>query len=277
MEVAVLGVGVLGREIATRLTQAGHRTVVFDPIADLSGVWANVATTAAEAVVGTDVAIIVARDDAQVRDCITGPSGVIEGLAEGGLVVIHSTISPATVRTVALDCERHGISLIDAGVTRGVSGDVRGGEPTLTLMCGGSIEDVNRLRTLASAYARRTIHVGSLGSGMSAKLIRNAMQYTIWCALNEWLRVARAVGIDDAAVREILETTGMTNLHSALLDDSARQAMAVSTASTRALVEIGDKDLGAALALADELECPAPLGAVARAGWPAAASSLRGE
>ena len=101
--VGVIGIGRMGKAMATTIARAGFDTVVWnrdtskaEHVAEVSG--AAVAASAAEAASRSDVVITSLADDAAVESVYLGPGGVVEGIGAGTVAVETSTIDPETVR-----------------------------------------------------------------------------------------------------------------------------------------------------------------------------------
>ena len=87
--------------------------------------------------------MICVSDSPDVVAVVEG--GLLPGLRDGQLIVDHSTISPAVTRTLADRVAAKGVGWIDAPVSGGSEGAVKG---TLSTMVGGSTEDLERVRPL---------------------------------------------------------------------------------------------------------------------------------
>ena len=76
----------------------------------------------------SDVVGICVFSDADVRQVVLGPDGVLAGLSAGSVLVIHSTVSVATCRELAAQAVKAGVEVVDAPVTgaraRALAGDL---------------------------------------------------------------------------------------------------------------------------------------------------------
>src|SRR6202142_795824 len=95
MRVAFLGLGIMGRPMASNLVKAGHEVTVWNrtPGKDVEG--ARSAASPAEAARGAEVVWMCVSDTQAVESVLFGPQGAAEALAEGMAVVDSSTISPS--------------------------------------------------------------------------------------------------------------------------------------------------------------------------------------
>ena len=100
--VGFCGLGQLGGAVCDALLASEHEVTVFDPraesVAPRVAAGARAAEDPAGAARDADVVIVFVRDDAQAVDAVTGPRGVLAGAPAGCVVVLHSTVGPATVR-----------------------------------------------------------------------------------------------------------------------------------------------------------------------------------
>jgi 3-hydroxyisobutyrate dehydrogenase-like beta-hydroxyacid dehydrogenase len=274
LRVAFCGLGQLGGPVCDLLVASPHHVAVYDPRAEaadprvLAG--ARRATSPADAATDVDVVIVFVRDDAQSLDTVTGPEGVLRTARPGAVVVLHSTVAPATVRTLDAACGAVGVRFIDAGVSRG------GGRGTdrLYAMCGGEQSTIDAVHPVLAVYCSDVVRFGDIGAGMTAKLIRNAMRYALWGVQYEGMTLAEAAGLDLAAMAHVYRATfGTTSDDEAVL---SRATMAPFTLDNphpdpeyvvrmSDAVTLGWKDLDGAYALADEHGIDVPMARAARA------------
>src|SRR5437868_3764887 len=103
-DVGFIGLGTMGRPMAKNLLKAGFRLTFFtrrDEVAhEFTAAGGMRAATPAEVAKRSQSVITIVTADAQVREVVTGPNGIIDGLSPGKLVIDMSTIGPATVREV---------------------------------------------------------------------------------------------------------------------------------------------------------------------------------
>ena len=93
--IGFIGLGIMGRAMARRLVDAGHRVAVWnrDPskAGELEAAGARRAATPREASLGAEVVITMVTDSEAVQSVVLGPDGVLAGAAEGTVVVDMST------------------------------------------------------------------------------------------------------------------------------------------------------------------------------------------
>ena len=142
-------------------------------------------------------------DGAQVSEVLLGSGGVIEGAAEGLVCIDMSTIAPGQAREIGTRLAERGIGFVDAPVTGSTPKATDG---TLTIMAGGSDEDLARAMPMFEAMGEVILHVGPLGHGQTIKVISNSVSAANANALAQALIVGSALGIDLDALSEVMRT-----------------------------------------------------------------------
>ena len=206
-DVAVVGLGVMGRPMARRLLAAGFRLRVWnrspDAVEELAAAGAVPARSAADAARGSQAALTVLPDTEDVERVLLGPDGIAEGLEPGAVAVDLSTIAPAATERLAARLAGRGIEMLDAPVTGGERGAIEG---SLTIMVGGRPEVLERCRPLLEALGPRIVHAGPNGSGQRTKLVNQVIVAQHLVAMAEGLALARASGLDLARTLEVVSS-----------------------------------------------------------------------
>ena len=197
MNVAFLGLGIMGSRMAANLRAAGHELTVWNRTRERAEAFGGrVAATPAEAAAGAEVVISMVVDGPQVEAVLLGEDGASRGAPNDALYVDMSTISPGTARALA---ER--LRFMDAPVT-GSSPAAETG--TLTIMAGGAEEDFERARPLFEAMGGLVVHVGPVGQGQTIKLVNNAVAAANAVTLAQALVAAKAAGADLDALTKVM-------------------------------------------------------------------------
>ena len=259
--VGFIGLGNIGKPMAVNLVRAGFDVTIYDvraeSLRDVEALGAIVVHSSREVAERSDVVSIAVLDDAQVESVILGQGeddGLLAGLKPGSIIVVHSTVSPQVCISLAVRAEQKGVRFLDAPV----SGAERGAsDGTLTLLVGGRAADIDRCRPLFNVIGDQVFHLGKIGAGQAAKLCNNVMFTVNLLIAEEALSLARAAGIDENQMLEIVRvSTGnswvIQNLHD--LRDlilNPRQSVPAS--------ELGLKDLSLALEFGQNLDATLPL------------------
>ena len=205
MNLAFVGLGIMGRPMALHLANGGHalrvyarRTASMQPLTEVGAV---ACSSPADAARGAEVVFTMVSDTPDVEQVVLGPGGVIEGAAPGAVVVDMSTISPMATRAMARALLDRGIDMLDAPVT---GGDVGAINATLSIMVGGKPEVFERIRPLFELMGKNIVYIGGNGAGQVAKGCNQITGAVTVEAIAEGLTLARKNGVDPAKVREAL-------------------------------------------------------------------------
>jgi 2-hydroxy-3-oxopropionate reductase len=160
-DVGFIGLGTMGRPMAKNLLKAGFRLTFTSRRDDVAGEFIAAggtrAATPAEVARRTEAVITIVTADAQVREVVTGPNGIVEGLGAGKLIIDMSTIGPATVREVGEVVKSKGAAMLDAPVSGGPWGAEAA---TLAIMVGGETGDFAKAKPLFEALGKHLFHCG---------------------------------------------------------------------------------------------------------------------
>jgi 3-hydroxyisobutyrate dehydrogenase-like beta-hydroxyacid dehydrogenase len=204
MRVAFLGLGIMGRPMATNLVKAGHEVTVWNRTAGKTVDGARVAATPADAAAGAEVVWISVSDTEAVNGILFSASGVANSLREGMVVVDSSTISPFATREFAERVRQHGADYVDAPVT----GSKIGAENAqIIFIVGGEAALVERLQPLFGAMGKQVKHMGDVGMGQAAKLAMNLMIALIYEGFAEALVLSRKLGVDSSRLLELIQAS----------------------------------------------------------------------
>jgi 3-hydroxyisobutyrate dehydrogenase len=210
--IAFLGLGAMGRRMATRLVEAGHDVVVWSRSgvpAEATALHGRGAKSPRAAADGADVVIAMVTDDEASRAAWEDPEhGALLGLRPGSIAIESSTLTPAWILTLAERVRATGAQWLDA--------PVMGSRPqaetgTLVHLVGGAAEVVERARPILAAMSSAVLHVGPTPSGAVSKLIANALFGVQVAVVAELLGFASKVGLDGATVLEALGQLPITS------------------------------------------------------------------
>lgn len=255
IRVGYIGLGDMGGGMAARLVPSGHDACVFDldaaRVAELVATGAKPAATAREVGAHAEVLSICVPADEHVEAVLIGDDGALAGLAEGSIVLVHSTVQPDTIERLARLCAEHGVDLIDACVTGGREAAERS---ALTVLIGGEAAIVDRARPVLEAYGSTLLHAGPIGSGAKLKLAVNLLTYVNWAAAAESFRLAQASGLDvDVFIDAVRSNGQLSDMQQRFLVGHKMPEAAAASADYQAFMTMqmhtAEKDLAHALAL----------------------------
>jgi 3-hydroxyisobutyrate dehydrogenase-like beta-hydroxyacid dehydrogenase len=120
----------------------------------------------------------------------------------GGIVLVHSTVSPSEIRAIARRADSHDITVLDAPVSGGPS-VAEAGE--LLVMLAGPAAAADRVLPVVSAYAGRVIRLGEVGAAQLAKLLNNALLAAQVALAQDALSLGARHGVGDGLL-DVLRT-----------------------------------------------------------------------
>lgn len=247
---AFLGLGVMGGPMAGHLAEAGRAVTVYNRTSSKAEEWVGryggrAAPTPAEAAAGVDVVMMCVGNDDDVRDVALGPTGALQSMAPGSILIDHTTASASVARKLSVACADRGVGFVDAPVSGGQAGAVNG---ALTIMCGCDDESVfERARRAVEPYARACERLGPAGAGQLTKMVNQICIAGIVQGLSEGVNFARRAGLD---VDRVVEVIGKGAAQSWQMDNRA-STMARGEFDFGFAVEWMRKDLGICLEEAD--------------------------
>jgi 3-hydroxyisobutyrate dehydrogenase len=203
MKVAFVGLGVMGFPMAGHLARAGHEVAVFNRSPEKATRWAEAhggraGATVAEAVTGAEIVFLCVGNDDDVRGVL---AQALPAMAEGGIIVDHTTTSAKVARDMAQDATRVGRAFVDAPVSGGQAGAESG---QLTVMCGADVAAYARAEPVIAAFAKAVRRMGEPGAGQLAKMVNQICIAGVVQGLAEGLHFARRAGLDPAEVYEAI-------------------------------------------------------------------------
>ncbi len=204
MRVAFLGLGIMGRAMASNLVKAGHEVSVWNRSAAKDVEGARTAASPAEAAHGAEVVWMCVSDTQAVESVLFGPQGVEESLSEGMTVVDSSTISPSATRKFAERVQARGARYVDAPMTGSKAGAEAG---TLTFMVGGDEAVVESLKPLFAAMGKKIFRMGETSKGQAAKLAMNLQIAMIYEGFAEALTLATKLGVNAEAMIPLINAS----------------------------------------------------------------------
>jgi len=197
--IGFIGLGVMGYPMAGHLVDAGHDVAVFNRTGEVADRFveqfplARKAETAADAATDADVVFTIVGNDDSVRAVVLGPSGALAGMADGTILVDHTTASAELALELGAVAAEQSISVIDAPVSGGQSGAENGG---LTVMCGGDEQPFVAVEPIMQAYSGTRTLIGPLGSGQRTKMINQTAIAGLLQGLSEGINLGMAAGLD---------------------------------------------------------------------------------
>jgi 3-hydroxyisobutyrate dehydrogenase len=209
--IAFIGLGMMGRPMASRLAEAGFKLRVFDTsqkaVSDFVGTHPSALATASAkaAAQGADALITMLPDGKIVRQAVLeGRDPAVEGLAAGAVVLDMSSSNPVDTQKLVRDLAAKGVALLDAPVSGGVKRAIDG---SLSIMVGGAAADLERARPVIAAMGKTITLCGPAGAGHALKALNNYLSAASLVAMCEALVVGEAFGLDPGTMVDVFNTS----------------------------------------------------------------------
>ncbi|MFV0421919.1 phosphogluconate dehydrogenase (NAD(+)-dependent, decarboxylating) [Oleidesulfovibrio sp.] len=193
MQIAIIGLGRMGMNMARRLLNGGHDVVVWNRSKD------KVEQMQAEGATGfTDLADLATHMSTPRALWFMLPAGdatteriaeVLPHLDRGDLIIDGANAYWRDDAPKAEMLAQHGIHYMDAGVSGGIWGLEKG----YCTMVGGNAEDVARVAPALDTLAPPDgwLHCGPVGTGHFVKMVHNGIEYAMMEAYGEGFDLMR--------------------------------------------------------------------------------------
>jgi len=264
MELGMIGLGRMGANMTERLVRGGHRVVGYDLKAE-----SRARVEAIGAVSATSLEGVVAKLALPRTLWLMVPAGDITDatiaslvpLLQAGDAIVDGGNSnyKDTLRRAGMLGERK-IDFVDCGTSGGVWGLAEG----YSMMIGGDVQSVERLRpifeTLAPARDAGWGRVGPAGSGHFTKMVHNGIEYGLMQAYAEGFSILehkKEFGLD---LHQIAEIWRQGSVVRSWLLDLTSEALAKNPTLAGIAPYVSDSGEGRwTLAEAIDLDVPAPV------------------
>lgn len=211
MQIAMIGLGKMGANMARRLIKAGHQVVGYN----LTGEITNELAVEVGLIPSYSLEELVEKLERPRVVWIMVPAGVpvehtiqkLSGLLTPGDIVIdggNSNFKNSINRGEFLKEKR--IHFLDTGVSGGIWGLKEG----YSMMVGGDEKVLNQVRPIYEALAPAPDqgwgHMGPIGSGHYVKMVHNGIEYGMMQAYAEGFEIMKARKEFDLDLHQIAET-----------------------------------------------------------------------
>ena len=259
MNTAFLGLGAIGRPMASRIAAAGLPLTVWNRTPERATKFirdtpnAGRAATPADAARDADVVITCFSTSLDVQSILGGPDGLLAGFRRGATLVDCTSGDPATSRAIAQTLATNGVDFLDAPVSGGVTGAEKG---TLTVMVGGDAAVLDRVRPVLDCFTGKLVHCGDIGAGDTVKAVNQAFLAIHLLSAAEGLATLVKEGVDPKLALDVINSSSGRSNSSMNLIPERVLTRAFPRTFRLALLE---KDVGIAADLARDNRVPAPV------------------
>jgi 2-hydroxy-3-oxopropionate reductase len=272
--IAILGVGLLGTAVASRLLAKGFEVRGHDTrpeqVSALTSRGLVAAPSAGAAVKDADAVFTILPTPAVVESVWLAPGGLLDVAPAAAVLMQMSTVSPALVTRLGAAAEKRGRKFLDTPIS-GTSTSVAQGEGTIFV--GGDAVVAETCRAIFDAVAAKTVHVGPVGAASVTKLAANLIGGINVIALAEALVLGAKAGVAPAV---LLAALRQAPVGSRMMDSRGVQ-MVTHTFDPHIRLDLFLKDFRLMLAEGERLGVPLPLTSVAQQLTTAASSAGHGD
>jgi 3-hydroxyisobutyrate dehydrogenase len=257
--IAFCGLGLMGSGMVSSLLRAGHEVSTWnrspDKAAPLVEAGASLANSPRAAASSAAAAFSMVSDDDASRAVWLGPTGMLEALDPGSLVIECSTLSHSWVMELSEAATTRGLRFLDCPVT-GLPDAAGRGE--LTVLLGADRRDFDFGKPFLTAISKEIVHFGPVGAGTAYKLIVNLLGAVEIAATAEAMETAARAGLDPEQVADALAKGAAGSFH------VGRQARIMATESHQPnlafTTDLRRKDTRYGIALSHDLGVASALG-----------------
>ncbi|XVQ90048.1 NAD(P)-dependent oxidoreductase [Microbispora siamensis] len=271
--IAVIGLGMMGTNLAHRLLEAGFPVTVHNRTpgrtAPVAAAGATVAASSEDAVLGAETVLLCLGDEAAVDAVLT--EDLLDVVKPESTIVNTTTISPAHSRLVAGRVTAAGRRFVESALL-GNPAQARAGE--LRVLAGGDAADLERVRPVLEAVGRQILHLGPVGQAAAFKLVFNLLLGAQVASLAEAVAYGVRAGLPRDLLLTAIAASGFSSKVMSFRADIMRERHYDPAAFRAALME---KDLRLALAAAGELGVDLPVTARAAERFAAVMAAGNGD
>lgn len=206
MKIGFIGLGIMGKPMAKNLIKAGYELVVYDIVKenvdDVVAAGARPATSSRELSKECKIIITMLPNSPHVKAVVMGENGVLEGVAQGSILIDMSSIAPEVSQEVEKACSAKGVKMIDAPVSGGEPKAIDG---SLSIMVGGEKEVFEQVYDILLKMGASAVHCGSIGAGNTTKLANQVIVALNIAAVSEAFMLSTKAGVDPIKVFDAIK------------------------------------------------------------------------
>lgn len=195
--VGFIGLGIMGRQMAAHLVDAGYQLNLFDrsreSARDLEAKGAQWHGSPAEVASHSVVVITMVGFPRDVEEVYLGAGGIVAHARPGSLLIDMSTSAPTLAQRIAAEASLKGCIALDAPVSGGEGG---AREAKLSIMVGGAEAGFDAALPLLRAMGSNVVRQGEAGAGQHTKMCNQIVIASTIMGVCEGLAYARHVGLD---------------------------------------------------------------------------------
>lgn len=259
MNIGFIGLGHLGKAVATRLIECDHSVVVYNRSPEKAkGLKVEVVTSPAELLSKAEIIFLCLFDSAAVKEILTGDNGLLSAKDLNDKIIVDLTTNHHNEVTAFHDlCRSAGGDYLEAPVLGSV---VPASQGTLTVLVSGRKVAYERVEEILQDIGSHIFYLETAAMATKMKLINNLVLGTFMATLAEATAMGETAGINKKDILEILSVGG----GSSLVLNAKKTKLLEEDFSTHFSCSLIAKDLHCLLDLANSLEKPLFTGALVK-------------
>ena len=232
--VSFIGLGVMGYPMAGHLQNNGYNVTVYNRTTAKAEKWVeeykgSMAKTPGEASQNSEIVFMCVGRDEDIIEVMEGEDGILSKVAEGSIIVDHTTASAEIARNYYQKLKDKKLSFLDAPVSGGQAGAENG---VLSIMIGGDEKDYNTVKPVLTSYGKAVELIGPSGSGQIAKMINQICIAGLVQGLSEAMAFGKKSNVDMEKVLSVIskgaaQSWQMENRYRTMLDGKFDYGFAV--------------------------------------------------
>ena len=232
--VSFIGLGVMGYPMAGHLQNKGYNVTVYNRTTAKAEKWVeeykgSMAKTPGEASQNSEIVFMCVGRDEDIIEVMEGEDGILSKVAEGSIIVDHTTASADIARNYYQKLKDKKLSFLDAPVSGGQAGAENG---VLSIMIGGDEKDYNTVKPVLTSYGKAVELIGPSGSGQIAKMINQICIAGLVQGLSEAMAFGKKSNVDMEKVLSVIskgaaQSWQMENRYRTMLDGKFDYGFAV--------------------------------------------------
>ncbi|OIJ11801.1 oxidoreductase [Anaerobacillus alkalilacustris] len=205
--VGFIGVGVMGRSMASHLMKAGYEVVVYNrtkekalSLIEEGAKWKDTVKEVAEV---ANVIITIVGYPKDVEEVYLGENGLLNHAQTGTYFLDMTTSSPSLAVKIYEEAKKRKMHALDAPVS---GGDVGAKQAKLAIMVGGDEKDFQEVLPILEKMGENIIHQGDAGLGQHTKMCNQIAIATTMIGVCEAIVYAEKAGLSPKKVLQTIET-----------------------------------------------------------------------
>ena len=259
--IGLIGLGAMGKGMASSLRRAGYLVHVFDvrpeAVSQFTAEGGVGCASPADVARQCEIVISVVVNAEQTEGLLFGENGAAAAMGQGSLFVMCSTVSPGWAIGLEARLAERGILFLDAPISGGAAKAASG---QMTMMTAGSAAAYDKAGRALDAMAAKVYRLGErAGNASKVKIINQLLAGVHIAAAAEAMALGLREGVDPAGLYEVITHSAG---NSWMFENRMAHVLAGDYTPLSA-VDIFVKDLGLVLDTARSTRFPLPLTATA--------------